>query len=80
MPESLSSNAIVYAILSINSEISLQKDYLDSPDVSLEERENEQGILDDLEQAFMEFIECYKSYRHEDKTLPDINELLTSEL
>ncbi len=80
MSEPLSSNAIIYAILSINSEISLQKDYLESPDVSPEERENEEGILDDLEQAFMEFIEYYKPYRHADKTLPDITELLTSEL
>ncbi|MDC9728432.1 MAG: hypothetical protein PSN04_03750 [Methyloprofundus sp.] len=80
MSEALSSNAIIYAILSINSEITLQKEYLDSPDVTPEERENEEGILDDLEQAFMEFVESYKSYRHADKTLPDITELLTTEL
>jgi len=80
MPESLSSNAIIYAILSINSEVSLQKEYLASSDVTVEERENEEGILDDLEQAFMEFVECYKPYRHADNTLPDINELLTAEL
>jgi hypothetical protein len=80
MPKSLSSNAIIYAILSINSEITLQKKYLNSPDVSPEEHDNEAGILEDLEQAFMEFLESYKSYRHADKTLPDITELLTTEL
>lgn len=80
MPEPLSSNAIIYAILSLNSEISLQKEYLNSSDIPVDERENEEEMLDDLEQAFMEFIEHYKPYRHADKTLPDINELLTSEL
>jgi len=80
MSEPLSSNAVIYAILSLNSEIALQKEYLDSPDIAAEDRENEEEILDDLEQAFMEFVEFYKPYRGQDKTLPDINELLTSEL
>ena len=80
MPEPLSSNAVLYAILSLNSEIELQKEYLDSPDISVEDRENEQGILDDLEQAFMEFIDLYKSYTRNDKELPSIEELLNSEL
>ena len=80
MPEPLSSNAVLYAILSLNSEISLQKEYLDSPDVSVEDRENEQEILDDLDQAFMEFIDLYKSHTHKDKELPSIEELLNSEL
>jgi len=80
MPEPLSSNAVLYAILSLNSEIELQKEYLDSPDISVEDRENEEGILDDLEQAFMEFIDLYKSYTRNDKELPSIEELLNSEL
>jgi hypothetical protein len=80
MSEALSSNAVIYAILSLNSEISLQKDYLDSPGISIEERENEEEILDDLEQAFMEFIDLYKSYARKDKELPSIDELLNSEL
>ncbi len=80
MPEPLSSNAVLYAILSLNSEIELQKEYLDSPDISVEDRENEEGILDDLEQAFMEFVDLYKSYSQNDKDLPSIEELLNSEL
>jgi len=80
MSEALSSNAIIYAILSLNSEISLQKEYLESSDIPADERENEEEMLDDLEQAFMEFVECYKSYRHADKTLPEIGELLTTPL
>jgi len=60
MSDTLSSNAVIYAILSLNSEVTLQKEYLDSPDVLPEERENEEGILDDLEQAFMEFVVCYQ--------------------
>jgi hypothetical protein len=80
MSTPLSSNAIIYALLSLNSEIALQKAYLDSPELSLEDKENEEGILDDLEQAFMEFIDCYKSYTRKDKELPSIEELLNSEL
>ncbi|MBE0468685.1 MAG: hypothetical protein IBX55_04150 [Methyloprofundus sp.] len=80
MSDSLSSNAIIYAILSIDAEIALQKDYLESSDVLPEERENEEGILDDLEQAFMEFIEFYKSCRKQDKDLPTLDELLTHPL
>ncbi|NOR71559.1 MAG: hypothetical protein GQ532_18045 [Methylomarinum sp.] len=80
MPEPLSSNAVLYAILSLNSEIALQKEYLDSSGLSGEEKENEQGILDDLEQALMEFIELYKTHTHKDKELPSLDELLNSEL
>ena len=80
MSDPLSSNAIIYAILSLDSEIALQKEYLDSPELSIEDKENEEGILDDLEQAFMEFIDLYKSYIRKDKDLPSINELLNSEL
>jgi hypothetical protein len=80
MSETLSSNAIIYAILSINSEIALQKEYLDSPDISIEDRENEEEMLSDLEQAFMEFIGLYKTYTRKDKELPSIEELLNSEL
>ncbi len=80
MTEHISSNALIYAILSLNSEIALQKEYLDSPDISIDERENEEEILSDLEQAFMEFVGLYKSRCKQDKTLPGIDELLTSQL
>lgn len=80
MSEPLSSNAVIYAILSLNSEVALQKEYLDSPEISVEDRENEEEILSDLEQAFMEFVELYKSYTRKNKELPSIDELLNSEL
>lgn len=80
MSENISSNAIIYAILSLNSEIALQKEYIDSPEISVDERENEEEILSDMEQALMEFIGLYKARSKADKTLPDIDELLTSEL
>ncbi|GAB4256832.1 MAG: hypothetical protein Kow0065_05800 [Methylomicrobium sp.] len=80
MSENLTSNAIIYAILSINSEIALQKDYLDSDDIPDDERDNEEGILDDLEQAFMEFVDLYKQRLKADNTLPSLEELLHSEL
>ncbi len=80
MTETLSSNAIIYAILSLNSEIELQKDYLESPEISIADKENEEEILSDLEQAFMEFIGLYKTYTRKDKELPSIEELLNSEL
>ncbi len=80
MTDTLSSNAIIYAILALNSEVALQKEYLNSPDVLADERENEEGILEDLEQAFMEFVDFYKSCRRQDKELPTIEELLHSPL
>lgn len=76
----LSSNAVIYAILSLNSEIALQKEYLDASKLSVEDQENEAMMLDDLEQAFMEFIDLYKNYTRKDKELPSIDELLNSAL
>ena len=80
MNNNLSSTAVIYAILSINSEISLQKEYLDQTDIDPDERENEEDILGDLEQALMEFIELYKLHLKNDKQLPSLEELLNSEL
>lgn len=80
MSDTLSSNAIIYAILSLDSEVALQKEYLDSPDIPAEERDNEEEILDDLEQAFMEFVDFYKSCRKQDSSLPELNELLNNPL
>jgi len=80
MSENLSNNAIIYALLSLNSEIILQKEYLDSEDVPEDEIDNEEDILDDLEQAFMEFVDVYKSRCRADKSLPDLDELLNSQL
>jgi hypothetical protein len=80
MSQNLSNNAIIYAILALNSEIALQQEYLDSDDVPGDERANEEGILDDLQQAFMEFVDIYKIRCKADKDLPDIDELLNSQL
>lgn len=80
MSENISNNAIIYAILALDSETSLQKEYLESDDVPEEEREDEEGILDDLEQAFMEFVDIYKKRCKADKKLPSLEELLNSEI
>ncbi len=80
MSQNLSSNAVIYAILALDSEIKLQKDYLNSSDMSVEDRENEEEILNDLEQAFMEFVDLYKTHMRNNKELPSLDELLTSEL
>ncbi len=80
MSEKISSNALLYATLALNSEVALQREYLDSPDVPADERDNEEGIMDDLEQAFMEFVDLYKVRCKIDKELPSLEELLTSQL
>jgi len=80
MKENLSNNAIIYATLALNSEIALQKEYLESCDLPNDEQENEEEILSDLEQAFMEFVDIYKSRCKADKDLPSIEELLNSQL
>ena len=80
MTTTISNNALIYAVLALNSEIALQKEFLDSPEISIEEREEEQEILDDVEQALMEFIDLYKKRCKTDEQLPSIDELLTDEL
>ena len=80
MSDNISNNAIIYATLALNSEVALQHEYLESEDVPEDERENEVEILGDLEQAFMEFVDLYKVRCKTDKELPDIEELLNSQL
>jgi hypothetical protein len=80
MNHDLTNNAIIYATLALNSEISLQQEYLESDDVPEDERENEEEILEDLQQAFMEFVDLYKLRCKTDKDLPSIDELLNSQL
>ena len=80
MSEKISNNAIIYALLSLNSEVDLQREYLESEEVPEDERENEDDILADLEQAFMEFVDLYKNRCKADKELPSIDELLNSQL
>lgn len=77
MSEYISNNAMIYAILALDGEIGLQKDYLESGDVPDDDKEDEEGVLTDLEQALMEFIEVYKKRAKTDKTLPSIEDLLT---
>lgn len=80
MTQTISNNAIIYAILALNSEVALQQDYLASDDISNEDRGNEEDILEDLQQAFMEFVDVYKGRCKIDKNLPSLDELLNSEL
>lgn len=80
MNEKISNNAMIYATLALNSEVDLQREYLESDDVPEDERENEEDILADLEQAFMEFVDLYKNRCKADKQLPSIDELLNSQL
>ena len=79
MPENISNNALILALLSLNGEIAIQKDYLESGEIPDVEIDNEQEVLDDLEQAFMEFVDVYKARAKADKTLPSLEELLAGE-
>ena len=80
MSEKISNNALIYATLALNSEVALQQEYLQSDEITDDERVNEEDILEDLEQAFMEFVDLYKIRCKADKQLPSIDELLNSEL
>ena len=80
MTENISNNAMIYAILALDSEVNLQQEYLESDEVSEEERDEEMGVLDDLQQAFMEFVDIYKKRSKADKSLPSIDDLLKSEV
>ncbi len=80
MNEKISNNAIIYAILALNNEVDQQRDYLESDDVPEDERENEEEMLADLEQAFMEFVDLYKNRCKADKELSNIEELFNNPL
>jgi hypothetical protein len=80
MTENISNNAMIYAILALDSEVNLQQEYLESDELPEDEREDEEGILEDLQQAFMEFVDIYKKRSNADKSLPSIDELLNSEV
>ncbi|WP_150047845.1 MULTISPECIES: hypothetical protein [Methylomonas] len=79
MAENISNNALILALLSLNGEIAIQKDYLDSGEIPEEELADEQEVLDDLEQAFMEFVDLYKNRARADRSLPELEELLAGE-
>lgn len=79
MPENISNNALILALLSLNGEIAIQKDYLESGEVPEDEEADEQEVLEDLEQAFMEFVDLYKARTRSDKSLPSLEELLAGE-
>lgn len=76
MSKELSSTTLMYAILAVDSEANIQRDYLDSDEIPEDEVENEEGILDDLEQALMELIDVYKGRCKSEPELPPIEELL----
>ncbi len=80
MTQNISNNAIIYAILALNSEVALQQEYLTSNDIAKEDRDNEEDILEDLQQAFMEFVDAYKTRCKSDQNLPSLDELLNSQL
>lgn len=79
MSENISNNALILALLSLNGEIAIQKDYLESDEIPEDEISDEEEVLDDLEQAFMEFVDVYKARAKADKSLPDLDELLAGE-
>lgn len=79
MAENISNNALILALLSLNGEIAIQKDYLESDDIPEDEVVDEEEVLEDLEQAFMEFVDLYKSRAKSDKTLPSLDELLAGD-
>jgi hypothetical protein len=75
-----SDHALIYAILALNSEVSLQNTYLESTESQLHERDEDQQILADIEQALMEFINLYQQRCKQNPQLSKIDELLTREL
>lgn len=76
MSKEISSTTLMYAILAVNSEADIQRDYLDSDEIPDDDVENEEGILEDLEQALMELIDVYKTRLKNEPELPPIEELL----
>jgi hypothetical protein len=79
MSESISNNAMILALLALNGEIAIQKEYLDSGEIPEDQVSEEAEVLNDLEQAFMEFVSAYQARARADNTLPSLDELLADE-
>jgi len=79
MSENISNNALILALLSLNGEIAIQKDYLESDEIPEDEISDEEEVLEDLEQALMEFVDVYKARAKADSGLPDLEELLAGD-
>lgn len=79
MSESISNNAMILALLALNGEIAIQKDYLDSGEIPEDQVVEEAEVLNDLEQAFMEFVTAYQGRVRADSSLPSLDELLADE-
>ena len=79
MSENISNNALILALLSLNGEIAIQKDYLESDEIPADDIADEEEVLEDLEQAFMEFVDVYKARASSDSSLPDLDELLAGD-
>jgi len=79
MSENISNNALILALLSLNGEIAIQKDYLESDDIPEEDISDEEEVLEDLEQAFMEFVDVYKARAKTDDSLPELDSLLAGD-
>ncbi|MGD0959319.1 MAG: hypothetical protein ABSB19_05890 [Methylomonas sp.] len=79
MSEYISNNALILALLSLNGEIAIQKDYLESEEIPDDDVSDEEEVLEDLEQAFMEFVDVYKARAKSDQSLPDLDELLAGD-
>jgi hypothetical protein len=79
MSENISNNALILALLSLNGEIAIQKDYLESDEIPEDQITDEEEVLEDLEQAFMEFVDVYKARAKADSNLPSLDELLAGE-
>ena len=56
MTQNLTNNAIIYAILALNSEVALQQEYLASDDVPKEDRDNEEDIVKGLDAGADDYV------------------------
>jgi len=80
MSENLSNNAIIYAFAVFEQRNHPAERISGFRGCARRRNRQREDILDDLEQAFMEFVDVYKSRCRADKSLPDLDELLNSQL
>lgn len=79
MSENISNHALIHALISLNNEIAIQKDYLETDDIPEDDIAEEEEVLNDLEQAYQEFVDIYTARAQEDDSLPDLDDLLAGE-
>lgn len=79
MSETISTAAILNAIVALDSEITREREVLDDRELDEDEQEAEEDSMSEMQSAFREFVTAYEKRRQQDPKLPPLTEVLGAE-